>query len=192
MLDKRELKKKTILDVAQKIFSRFGLNKTTMNEIAKATRMGKATLYHYFTSKEQVFSEVINRESKIYTNKLNESIKVIDEPKEKLRAYIKTRINTFNSLINTYSAMTDEYLGNYSDIKKYRESFFKTEIQTLVSILDENNNQKELIHKKNIEIAKVISLMFGGIEFLIISGENSEFTSERIDIMLQILLNGIC
>ena len=192
MLDKRELKKKTILDVAQKIFSRFGLNKTTMNEIAKATRMGKATLYHYFTSKEEVFSEVINRESKIYTDKLDEAIKGINDPKGKLRAYIKTRIKTFNSLTNTYSALTDEYLGNYSDIKKFREPFFSTERETLISILKEEGNQKDFTDIQIVEVAKVISLMLGGIEFLIISGENSEFTSERIDIMLEILLNGIC
>ncbi|HDR50317.1 MAG TPA: TetR/AcrR family transcriptional regulator, partial [Mariniphaga anaerophila] len=58
MQDKREQKKQTILEVAQHFFLRFGLNKTTMDEIAKAARMGKATLYHYFRDKEQIFYEV--------------------------------------------------------------------------------------------------------------------------------------
>ncbi|MCK4357400.1 MAG: helix-turn-helix transcriptional regulator, partial [Candidatus Cloacimonetes bacterium] len=45
-------KKEQILKVAGNIFAKFGLKKTTMDEIAKLARMGKSTLYYYFKSKE--------------------------------------------------------------------------------------------------------------------------------------------
>ena len=56
-------KKEKILDTARILFSRFGIKKSTMDEIAKEIRMGKSTLYHYFKSKEDIFLEVVKRES---------------------------------------------------------------------------------------------------------------------------------
>ncbi len=192
MLDKREQKKQTILDVAQKIFSHFGLNKTTMNEIAKATRMGKATLYYYFSSKEQVFNEVIKRESKMLTDKLNASIEEITDPKEKLKIYIITRINSLSTLANTYKALTDEYLEHYSSIKKFRQDFSDLENKIIAGILKEGVDQN-IFSKMNIkEIAKVLGLTLRGIEFLIITDEKDEFSNERLNLMMGILLNGIC
>ena len=57
---KADEKKRIITKVAQKIFSKYGLIKTTVDEIAKAARMGKASLYHYFKSKEDIFKEVVD------------------------------------------------------------------------------------------------------------------------------------
>ncbi len=192
MLDKREQKKQTILDVAQKIFSHFGLNKTTMNEIAKATRMGKATLYYYFSSKEQVFNEVIKRESKMLTDKLNTAIEEINDPKEKLKIYIITRINSLSTLVNTYKALTDEYLEHYSSIKKFKQDFSDFENKIIAGILKEGVDQN-IFSKMNIkEIAKVLGLTLRGIEFLIITDEKDEFSNERLNLMMGLLLNGIC
>ena len=57
MNDKKDIKKETILAVAEKFFARFGIRKTTMDEIAKMARIGKSTLYYYFKSKEDIRSE---------------------------------------------------------------------------------------------------------------------------------------
>ncbi len=55
-------KKQQILKTAAKRFIRHGLNKTTLAEIARDLRIGKATLYNYFVSKEELFYETINWE----------------------------------------------------------------------------------------------------------------------------------
>ena len=54
--------KEIIIAAATTLFSRFGLDKTTMEDIAKAAKKGKSSLYYYFKSKEQVFAEVIRKE----------------------------------------------------------------------------------------------------------------------------------
>ena len=52
-----------IVDVARKIFTRYGFRKTTMDEIAAATRMGKSSIYYYFPGKEEIFKAVVENEA---------------------------------------------------------------------------------------------------------------------------------
>ena len=47
-------KKQEILDAAALLFQKFGLNKTTMNDISKHLNIGKATLYYYFKNKQEL------------------------------------------------------------------------------------------------------------------------------------------
>ena len=57
--EERNLRKKRIVDGALKVFNESGIEKTTMDEIAIESGFGKATLYYYFSSKDEVFVEIM-------------------------------------------------------------------------------------------------------------------------------------
>lgn len=59
-------RKNQIIRAAAKRFARHGLNKTTLDEIARDVRIGKATIYHYFETKEQLFFESLSYEASQY------------------------------------------------------------------------------------------------------------------------------
>lgn len=87
-------KKQLIIKAAQKRFIRHGLSKTTVEEIARDLRIGKATVYHYFNSKEEIFYEVL----KIETERYLESISLLLSNPEsgidvKLREYFLFKRN---------------------------------------------------------------------------------------------------
>ena len=191
-MSKREQKRQTILDMARKIFSRFGLNKTTMDEIAKATRMGKATLYHYFSSKEQIFAEVIKEESRILKDKLNDALENAKTPQEKLRSYIITRIKYLNVLANTYSALSDDYLEHYSSVKKFRQEFSENELQTLAALLRYGVDKKVFSVMKINDVANVMVMALRGLEFALFTSEESEVSDDDINLLTDIMLYGIC
>jgi len=44
-----------IIRAAAKRFARHGLSKTTLDEVARDVRIGKATIYHYFESKDDLY-----------------------------------------------------------------------------------------------------------------------------------------
>jgi len=48
-------RKNQIIRAAAKRFARHGLNKTTLDEVARDIRIGKATIYHYFNSKDDLY-----------------------------------------------------------------------------------------------------------------------------------------
>ena len=57
--EEREMRKQRILDGALEVFKSNGLEGATMDEIAQKSGFGKATLYYYFKSKEDVFSAIL-------------------------------------------------------------------------------------------------------------------------------------
>ena len=51
-----------LLEVARQLFAKVGFTNTTMNDIAKAAKRGRRTLYVYFKSKEDVYYAVVEQE----------------------------------------------------------------------------------------------------------------------------------
>ena len=60
MATKTEAKRQAILKVAAQVFQEFGYERTSMSEICARVGGSKATLYNYFSSKEELFCEVVN------------------------------------------------------------------------------------------------------------------------------------
>jgi TetR/AcrR family transcriptional regulator len=58
-LEERKMRQKRTLDGALEVFRTNGLDGATMDEIALKSGFGKATLYYYFHSKEEVFSAIL-------------------------------------------------------------------------------------------------------------------------------------
>ena len=59
--EERKLRKKRILDGALEVFHKNGIEGSTMDEIANQAGFGKATLYYYFSSKEEVFCAIMEK-----------------------------------------------------------------------------------------------------------------------------------
>ena len=185
-----EEKRERILSVAQKIFARFGIKKTTMDEIAKMARMGKATLYYYFKSKEEIFAEVIHKESIVLKQKLQEEISKADTPQDKIKAYVLTRMMHLKELSNYYTTLTDEYLEHYSFVENERKDFTEHEIKTIKEILLQGIEQNVFEMEDVTLTARMIAIALKGLEYpLIIEDENDmEF---EINQMLKILFKGL-
>jgi AcrR family transcriptional regulator len=65
-------KQNMITRAAEKRFIRHGLAKTTMEEIARDLRISKATLYHYFKNKEEIYYAVADQESDKFIEEASE------------------------------------------------------------------------------------------------------------------------
>jgi AcrR family transcriptional regulator len=58
-IEEREMRQERILNGALEVFKSKGLEGATMDEIATQSGFGKATLYYYFHSKEEVFAAIL-------------------------------------------------------------------------------------------------------------------------------------
>ena len=58
-LEERKMRQDRILSGALEVFKTKGLEGATMDEIAAESGFGKATLYYYFHSKEEVFAAIL-------------------------------------------------------------------------------------------------------------------------------------
>ena len=96
-------RKNQIIRAAAKRFARHGLNKTTLDEVARDIRIGKATIYHYFTSKDDLYFATLKWECENFI----EQVKIIlerdsDSLTQKLTDYFgqKEIVSENNKLIH--------------------------------------------------------------------------------------------
>lgn len=59
-----------LLDAAESCFGRFGIAKTTVEDIAKQANVSRATVYRYFDGRDAVVSGVILRETERYLERV--------------------------------------------------------------------------------------------------------------------------
>ena len=62
----REEVRKNIIGEGRELFARHGVKKTTMDDIARATGIGKGTVYLFFPSKEDLLFELIQQDYQAY------------------------------------------------------------------------------------------------------------------------------
>ncbi|UCH11587.1 MAG: TetR/AcrR family transcriptional regulator [Fidelibacterota bacterium] len=84
----REARVRVILEAANGLFARQGFQETSMSDIAAACELGKATLYYYFPTKEELYGEIIRSHTAGYYRLLVESIAQVDQPDEMVRCLI--------------------------------------------------------------------------------------------------------
>jgi len=112
-------RKLQIIKAADKRFSKHGLGKTTLDEIARDLRIGKATIYHYFDTKEDLFFETISWE----TDQIIEEIKSIFNNEEvELRERFLNYFNFKTELHTKYQLVYEILLLLLKDSSLERES----------------------------------------------------------------------
>src|SRR4051812_23731194 len=57
-----QIRKEAILQQARHLFATKGFGETSMDDIARANHMQKASLYHYFKSKQKILEDMIDME----------------------------------------------------------------------------------------------------------------------------------
>ncbi len=185
-------KKDHILSIAQKIISKFGIQKTTMDDIAKKARIGKATLYYYFKNKEDIFREVIQKESKILKEKIEEELRKVNTPQEKIGAYILTRMKTIKNLSNYYETLiTNDYFEHYKFIEEERKDFTNYEIDLFENILIDGISTNDFEVENIKDTARMMIIAMKGIEIPVIIEDSGIELEKGITLLLNILLKGI-
>jgi AcrR family transcriptional regulator len=107
-----------ILDASQKRFGLYGIEKTSMREIAGDLKISKAALYYYFPDKETLYKAVVEKEQNEFISMISEKISSINEPEQLLIEYSKIRLSYFRTLLN----LSRVRMESYSDLKpSFRE-----------------------------------------------------------------------
>ena len=127
--------KASVIQAARAVIKQFGFAKATMSDIAKALRMGKSSLYHYFPSKEEIFMEVLKGEIRELQTEFLHAIEAESTPEGKLRAYIRTRTDMFRRKLAEHMAFLDATEERYNLMLKIHELYDADEIRMVGGIL---------------------------------------------------------
>jgi AcrR family transcriptional regulator len=190
MIDKEEHRKKIIITAGQ-IFSRFGFKKTTMDEVAKAVKMGKSSIYYYFESKEEIFEAVVLYEANVLRSELTTAIKSVESPTGKMEKYVFVRMKTFEKLANYYNAIFDKNLDHYDFIEKIREKYDREEIAILRLLLYDGVRKKVFDVENSEYTALAIQTTLKGLEVPLFWKKREVDIDHRLNAILRVLFYGI-
>ncbi len=136
MSDKNDIKIR-IIQKAAFIFSQNGFEKTSMNQIAAASEMAKSSLYYYFESKNEIFRKVVEYEALELNLNINKALANENNPLEKIRVYVLSRLQYFMNYPNLFKALKSERLQTIDFIKEFRHSYYQNEIEQFKNIIDQ-------------------------------------------------------
>ncbi len=190
-MDKDDIVKAEILKAAQRVFQKWGSNKTTMEDIAREAGKGKSTLYYYYQSKEEIFDAVVIIEFEKILQKAKELAQETRTAKEMLIKYIVESINEMKNRISAYTIIREEIKRNQNFIGKLRDKFQAREEKYIQEILELGLKNKEFtfIHKSEVPTAaKTITGMMHALELYLLL-ENDD--TAQIDIAARFIANGL-
>ena len=190
MINKEEFKKKIIITAGQ-IFSRYGFKKTTMEEVAKALKMGKSSLYYYFESKEEIFEAVVLYEANVLRNELTTAIKSVESPIGKMEKYVFVRMKAFEKLSNYYNAIFDKNLDHFDFIEKIREKYDREETAILRLLLYLGVRKKVFAVGNSEYTALAIQTTLKGLEVPLFWQKREVNIDQRLRAILDVLFYGI-
>jgi len=188
---KKDAVRESILTIAQEIFSKFGYKKTTLDDIANAVRKGKSSLYYYFSSKEDLFQEVIQKEADILRVELAKVLQKDMDPADKLRDYVMTKITTYRQLANFYNAIENDTAA-VEFIDKIKSQYDQEEIRMMKRILLEGARQHKFVIKDFTLVAIGITTAIRGLEMPLSAGPyRSNDLGKSVDAIVKIICYGI-
>ena len=136
--DKSEL----IIKTAQKRFGIYGVEKTSMREIAGDLRISKGLLYYYFHDKESIYKAVIEKEQSEFMKNLDTAIEDINDPAECLRKYVLTRLLYFKKLLNIGRLRSESYSDLRPRIAESVKNFREKDKNIVKEILEKGKKEK--------------------------------------------------
>src|ERR1017187_9343512 len=134
-----------IILAARKVFAHYGLSKTTMEDISSEVEMGKASLYYYFPTKENLFQAAIKHEQDEFIKKADSLFQKHTSAGDKLKIYVDERMKFFHELVNLGTISFNAVHDRHAIFLKMYESFAEKEISIINNIIKEGKSRGEFI-----------------------------------------------
>lgn len=150
---KTEVKEK-IVQAAITTFSKYGYDKTRMDDIAENAKISKGTLYLYFKSKEKLFYAI----SENSITELKEQLSQLFSKKEDLVSDAEKFYDQYRNLIHDSEKVSFEMIAESSRNLKLRRALYEHRIKVYDIVINYLNHQlEEGFFRKNIDVNAIAS-----------------------------------
>lgn len=171
--------KDKLVDVARQLFAKMGVENTTMNDIALASKKGRRTLYTYFKSKEDIYMAVVESELDILSDMMA-AVAVKDiSPDDKMLEIIYTRLDAVKEVVYRNGTLRANFFRDIWRVEKVRKKFDAKEVALFKTVLAEGK-EKGVFQIDDLDMtANLIHYCVKGIEVPYICGKIGENLSSH-------------
>lgn len=183
-----------LIEVARLLFARTGVENTTMNDIAVASKKGRRTLYTYFKSKTDIYHAVIESELNILYTSLENVAKKDLPADEKLLEFIHIRLESIKDVVFRNGTLKANFFRDIWRVENVRKDFDLKEINYIQDILDEGVKNDIFDIEDTSSMAVVLHHAFKGLEVPYIRGIMRGFSPSdrrKTNSIIKLLFSGI-
>ena len=183
--EERRSRQDLILKSALEVFKATGIEGSTMDQIAIQSGFGKATLYYYFKSKEDVFSAILTSGwQKIWSDLEPIIANKNSTPREtfinvllKIAENVRSRPGLYEFLFNVPKQVSFET----TDWKKYQDRIYSV----IMTLLEDGIKLGEFPETKPKVLFKALGGLFMG---LVLMGNDKKVSKKDVEKMLNELI----
>lgn len=150
---KKDAIKEKIRQGAMTCFERYGLEKTTLDDIARMVGLNKATFYYYYKNKEDIFLEAAIFEGELFLQTLQERVRTKTGIRDQIGYYLQERLNYYTHVLNMNKISVDSLQKLLPGFFELYESVLQKEIKFLTELLEVARQQKEIVVDDSTELA---------------------------------------
>lgn len=103
-----DIRRRQILDTAVTLFHEIGFEGASLRDLSNKVGINKATLYHYFESKEEILFQIIEEVGQSLLGGLEEARKSSHDPLECLKAMVRFQIFYMEANVEGIKVVVEE------------------------------------------------------------------------------------
>ncbi|MDR9836636.1 MAG: TetR/AcrR family transcriptional regulator [Herbaspirillum sp.] len=179
--------RETIIEQAAALFARNGFVGTSMNEVALACGLSKASLYHYFADKHQLLMHICEDHIDRLCALVDEVAQQELDPEPRLRLLIQRFVEEYRDAQNEHRVLTEDVRflepGDQKRILSGERKVVKAVAEAMCAVRPELDRSR---------MAKPLAmLLFGMINWMFMwLKPDGELTHERMAVVVSDLLFG--
>ena len=163
-----------LVEVARQLFARKGVEATTMNDIAVASKKGRRTLYTYFKNKEQIYLAVAESELEVLSDTMEKVARKPIAVNQKILELITTHQDLIKMLVYRNGTLRADFFRDIWRVEAVRKRFDAKEVSLFREVLQEGKDM-HLFGIDDVEItADILHYCIKGMEVPYIRGQIGE------------------
>jgi AcrR family transcriptional regulator len=175
-----------IIEASQRRFGMFGLEKTSMREIAADLKLSKASLYYYFPDKESLYKAVVEKEQAEFISKISDRISSIYEPEELLLEYANARLSYFRTLLNLSRLRLELYSNLKPSFRETIQKFKEREKEIIKRIFEKGIDSGVFFINDTDQAASLFLDLLKGLRITVVNEKKTLFIDQdEYDLLLE-------
>jgi AcrR family transcriptional regulator len=162
-----------------------------MDDLAKASGLGRRTIYTYFKTREELYLEVINREIDIILKQLNRVAGMKISPEKKIARFMVNHMKTIENLIRKDRILRMEFLKRSEKIENFRKVIDLHEKECIACTLHEGTQSGVFLVDDCENTAGLALITLKGLEQQFILDNFGKPCRETLELWQKILFRGI-
>jgi AcrR family transcriptional regulator len=194
----KEAKKNEIVNAAMKVFAQKGFANTKMSDIASAAKIGKGTIYEYFSNKNDIFEHGFLSLMELWETNIAKKIYKITDPEEKLKAIFYSFVDLFES---EYSEIIDVMLDFWAEAIRQKdekrlqminlEKIYQDFRKIIIAVLEEGIRIGKFKPMNTFMVASLLIGMTDGLMLQWIMNKEQIDIKEAYRCLVEEILSGI-